>query len=86
MLKNDITLSRGADDSVTFEPAVSGTKELNNPMLAKTGRMKWNEGYIEYTVNINPQGVSLPENFVLTDRFSPTLQLDSESVKLTAPQ
>lgn len=73
---------RGAADSVSFaEVSHSVEQKFTNHGLMKGSRTDNINEWIDYTVLINPYGLSLPPSFSLVDTLDRRLQLDEDTLQ-----
>lgn len=78
VIPNEIVLHRDTYDDVR----TSGAQSIANKALDKKGAVKNNGASIEYTVKLNPLGLSFRGGEVLTDDLPLGLELDVQTVKL----
>lgn len=81
IVANEIVLKRG--EGGYKDVTASGKKTFDgNKVLSKSADAKWHDGYITYSVKINPQGISLSGSDYLIDQLPEGLLLDQDTVKL----
>lgn len=76
-ISNSVILKRAGYD----ELSVSANQEINNKILAKSGKYEKDQGTITYTVNLNPHGITL-DNTIVRDELPEGLQIDKDTIRL----
>lgn len=76
-ISNTALLKRNGYDELTE----SANQEMDNKILAKSGKYNKEQGTIVYTVNLNPHGIML-EDTTVRDDLPEGLQIDKDTIKL----